>query len=525
MSQEHDETMTGGGEAEPLPRELEGIQREIAADGVAWARDVPRAEEFNARLRAALEGADTRVASRPLRTVELATTSAELPAVSVRHVAQGPGRLGRIGGLVAAVVVVGLLASVFALLASHGGTSVGNPGDDGPGLRVAATYTGQPGLPVVAPSDPRVVYEYADNRQGPVLRRSDDGGATWSDLAIPGANTTGASVSALHLGVNPADASNVFLRADLGFARGDPNGCPADATQKGAICPREYYSTDRGAHWNVPRLPVPGTLFDGGVFFFYPSWILQAQGSRLYAGMLNSPTALATAADIRIASTEDGGKTWRLADAGLAAQGLHVCDYLAAPHGETLFARTADVCSSSDPNTLPTARRLWRSDDAGAHWTEVTVTRGPVARADVALVAASTSDTAGQVTLFASVPDASGVKTFYASTDSGQSWAPAPAKAGLPGEAHALQTSLATLADGSLVVAFATEKVSAAGAVTVACYAWRPGLQGWARVTRPVKLGQGTPNVFVTDGGQRVVTLSSPDDLSSSPTFNIVRFG
>jgi RNA polymerase sigma factor (sigma-70 family) len=36
---------------------------------------------------------------------------------------------------------------------------------------------------------------------------------------------------------------------------------------------------------------------------------------------------------------------------------------------------------------------------------------------------------------------------------------------------------------------------------------------------------KGTSNVFVTDGAQRTVTLSSPDDLSSSPTFNIVRFG
>src|SRR5690348_5204793 len=372
MSQEHDETTMGGGEAEPLPRELEGIQREIAADGAAWAREVPRAEGFTTRLRMALEDIDTRVASRPLRTVELVTTSAELPAAGARHGASGPGWLGRIGGLVAAVVVVGLLASVFAMLASRGGVTGGNPGDDGPGLRAMATYTGQPGLPVVAPSDPRVVYEYADNRQGPVLRRSDDGGATWSDLAIPGADTAGASVSALHLGVNPADASNVFLRADLGFARGDPNGCPADATQKGAICPREYYSTDRGVHWNALHLPVPGTLFDGGVFFFYPWWILQAQGSRLYAGMLNTTTPLATAPDIRITGTEDGGKTWRLVDAGLAAQGLNVCDYIAAPSGETLFARTASVCRSSDPTTPPTARRLWRSEDAGAHWAEVT---------------------------------------------------------------------------------------------------------------------------------------------------------
>lgn len=459
--------------------------------------------------------------------------------------------------LVATVAVVALLATVVAMLRPGGqgshrtaiSTSTATPRPI-VALPLRATYAGQPGIPVVAASNPNVIYEYNTGagssalKQSPTLRRSDDGGASWHTLAFPTA--PGTFVAALSLAVNPADAANVFLNVTLDYRPGAPGACDqANPGDTSVLCANEYVSTDSGEHWTLMRYPVPGTLFPNpipnGTYLSYDPDIVQAQGGMLYGTLQDHNTQRRAASAIRIISSTDEGKTWHVADATIAAAGLHICDFVAAPSGTTLFARTAAVCQG--PNF--TQRQLWRSDDAGAHWRQVTPFGAPFNTIfNSFTVAAATGDGGSHLIIYDGTQNQqTNVVTYYASLDGGMTWQPAPA-AGLPDGAQAVFLPQ-QMDGGSLVVPFITSTSGGTAASShsgptptpsptptsgqaadhmVACYAWKPGQARWLPLTQPVVITGLLPpmNVYISDGAQRVVTLTLIDNAGMR--YTIKRF-
>lgn len=541
-----------------LPPALEGIQRDLLADAAGWSRGVPPATRFNLRLRAALphdEGADIARHVPGGARVSTYVPGEDADVARTRPAHPHPSRLSAALAMVAAVAVVALLTAVATTLRPRGiasGTSTPAPTPTAtlppPApisfLPLRATIAQQPGIPVIAANNPDVIYEYGDSTGSPVLRRSDDGGASWHALAYPSAPNT--FVSNLVLAVNPANAANVFLEVALGYHPGQPGACTSSQPiVKSIVCIGDYASSDYGAHWTLMRYPVPGTLFPNGIVFSYQAGIVQAQGSRVYAAVQYHNTQVQPATEIRIISSADQGKTWRLADAALAADGLHICDFAAAPTGDTLFARTAEVCLGEGE----TLRQLWRSDDSGAHWRPVKPFSAPYNGLTATLVVASFPD--GQVqALYAAVTDiTTNLTSFAASLDGGMSWQPAPS-AGLPAGATPALLAGQTLRDGSLVAAFWLNASSAGSPSAtaapapppsptptatppdqnargvVACYAWKPSLARWVPLTLPAATGAFSPtNLYVADDAQRavVLTLGNPSTTTDA-TYTIQRF-
>lgn len=485
--------------------------------------------------------------------------SGPLPSLRVRP----PSRTRTLLAGVAAVVIVGLLAAVFASL-THGRTRQGPAASatatatatsaltmPAPGhlLAAGAAVTQQPGTPVVAPSDPNVIYEYADNGTGVVLRRSDDGGHTWHDLSYPNG---GAFVGAIEVAVSPMDAHNVFLRLDLGYQPGTSNPCQALAeTQHGGVlasggldCRVEFSSRDGGIHWTRIVLPVAGELFQSGVTFAYDPTTIQAGGDRLYGRVWQLDANGTQTGDIRIASTRDGGQSWQVADASLARQAGHICAFSAAPGSATVFAIGSTTVCWANPAG---ARSVWRSDDDGAHWVRAGDLPVALTQPDASFIAASEGGAADATAMLFGIPGpaaTAGAVEVLASSDGGQTWHAVPSK-GLPAGALILGVGGTPLADGSIVVmvnvttASGQQAGASAGATATPAepgagagqqsgaigYVWRAGGSSWRQVTpRATINGAGISNIFVSNGARLVVTLSIADDMTSNPTYTLERF-
>lgn len=560
--------------SESVPQELNGVERRILADSAAWERHIPSVDAFNQRLRRSLTEEHMRepdTSSVPTWLSERAATGEyETPLAPNRR---PPSRTRTLLAVAAAVVIVGLLAAVFAGLTQSrtkqepavsatttaSATITATPATPAPFHMLAARppVIGQPGTPVVAPSDPNVIYEYADNGTGVVVRRSDDGGQTWRDLSYP---SGGSFVSAIEIAVSPADAQNVFLRLDLGYPQGGTNPCQAIASiQHGGIlasgdstCRVELSSRDGGAHWSRMTFPVAGTLFQGGVTFSYDPTTIQAGADRLYGRIWQLDASGTQNGDVRIVSTRDQGQTWQTADTTLVRQASHICSFRAAPASATIFAITSTTTCWGSPQG---ARSVWRSDDAGVHWARAGDLPAALAQPDAQFVAASESGANGVTAIFYGVPGAAataGAAEVLASSDGGQTWHAAPTS-GLPAGTPIAGVAGTALPDGSVLVAFsgapgaaqqagatpgatATPTAAASGdsgygggggpQISVVCYVWKVGEAKWQRVTQAATIdGASISNVFASNGSQLVVTLSvASDNMSSNPTYVLERF-
>ncbi len=189
-------------------------------------------------------------------------------------------------GITAAAALALIAAVVIALLVSHAGrpsapgkqetsaTKIPTPLPTGDiptssrGWAALPHLTNTPDLPVLAPSDPRVVYEVGlpnGTATTPVkLQRSDDDGATWRTLPAP-AEITEISWAAFFVRaaffVSPLAAHTVFveLSAPCPGTQADTN-TPGGALSSGSsICTFDYFSTDGGAHWSRVQWPVLGS--------------------------------------------------------------------------------------------------------------------------------------------------------------------------------------------------------------------------------------------------------------------------
>jgi hypothetical protein len=548
--------------SEPLPTELLRMEHQLLADGAAWERRVPPTGSFIQRMRLALQEDTMRDGETPIEQSGDETRPRSL-GLSEERGRRASGRWRALAVSVAAVLIVALLGAVFATLAqNHKRPSAAGSGPSqqtptsmplglpnqigtqkhialGP-LRAQPSATNQPGTPIVAQSDPKVMYEYADNGPGPVLRRSDDGGKSWHDLPFPQSSN---GLGAVYLAVSPLDALNIFLGIDVSIPAGGSCVVHADMRTNNApssdntLCPLLYRSQDGGSIWRPVSLPISGSIFPTGVVFYYDSTTVQGQGNRLYARVYSKQTFTNPDLDIRILSTTDDGATWQPADTSLTKVAPHVCEYAATPAGSTLFAVSAASCISGGGGIL------WRSDDAGVSWTQAgSAPSWVLPGGGPALVAANANGDPNRTLLYAQqMPSpVTAASDIAVSKDGGKTWLNAPL-AGVPANAQPQMLGTAALPDGSIVAAFggvpasSGQPSSATPTATpsiygaqggIACYYWSPGASAWKPLTPAIiNLPSDLSNVFVsyTSAGL-VVTYSIGDISTSDPLYTIQPF-
>ena len=503
MANEHDQFDL----MEPLPQELNALQRRLLQDGAYWRAGLPSTGRLEQQLDALTRQEQT--SQRAARRT---------PALARRRrglwLLKGPkgassmfqGRIKTMMAVVAIAAVVVLFALLFYGFAGHSTTggvphsTVIPPTPAGPSGGSQQYQDDTWATPQIAPSNPQVVYQLAQASASAALtlKRSADGGKTWKAFAVP----AGSSADDFKPGivVNPLNAQFVYLTAN--GTRSD-NGCSAATTYSGQsslsggqnICDVQYLSQDGGAHWSVLQLPLPDALGDTSMFGWpspltsYSLSVFHVQGTRLYSALgpytENGAVLAATAA--RLVTSTDGGLTWQLIDADVA-DGTGVCDYAPDPASSTLFAITSENCSSPGVSSLT----LWRSDDAGAHWTQVgdlpnnadlgmiLVSRGagqqPLLYIDMAQMTGG-----GAYAVDFSGPQAGGggidfsPTNLQVSADGGQTWQSAPVN-GFPDAKGTPGKPLGILGDGSVL--FVVQSQSGAASF----YTWKSGDASWHKV-------------------------------------------
>lgn len=439
---------------------------------------------------------------------------------------------GLVSGIsaVAAVVVIAII--VTALVFSHGG----QPAKTGSASNVPTNkdwqavphLTNTPDDPVIAPSNPQVVYEgkmaSADLPASVTLQRSDDGGATWHILALPDGITQVYSATFM---VNPVSDQRVFVDFATPCSSAQANTfAPAFAPYSGGVnsCIFAYFSTDGGAHWSLVHFPVHQAGLKAG--FDYPGtgYGLQAQGDHLY-DLISTPVNDYGSSFL---SSTDGGATWQFIDQPMVAQGDCVAGYAATPAGSTVFAATVDQCFSASGGAAAASSlavpfsgccgggggpifNLWRSNDAGAHWT--LVGPAPDSRLHLSL------NSAGQPVLFLAptVPELGrgegGVPPKF-STDGGQTWQDGP----LPNGQSNSSDILGTLSDGSIVVSFTDNKT-----LKNHLLSWKPGDAVWHPLNGTF---QGTPQyllVILSGNGQQTLWLITQANSNQTGNYTVQR--
>jgi photosystem II stability/assembly factor-like uncharacterized protein len=179
---------------------------------------------------------------------------------------------------------------------------------------------------LIAPNDPGVVYASAEGSNGcsvmeHFLRRSTDGGATWSDLAVQQCDS-----GAVSLTMAPSDSKRLYAAPQY----------PAGGTFL-------YQTSDGGANWNGTYIDVPVTTLV----------IDPANPAALYGGTARQSRGV-------IKST-DGGKTWAdtaLTDADVSALVLDPAN------SNILYAGTSVPYPDGTPG-------VFKTTDGGATWSAI----------------------------------------------------------------------------------------------------------------------------------------------------------
>jgi photosystem II stability/assembly factor-like uncharacterized protein len=469
----------------PAPRALDGLPPRLLQH---WAGEDQRAHVHRPTLHFSAQ-------EHALKTIEHSDTRALVPSPTLKRHRHISPLVSTLSAAAALVLVVVIIAALFISRAS-------TPLADGRQWVKIPTLSNTPALPIIAPDNPRIVYEALPSG----VRRSDDGGATWQKLLMP-SDSRITSQGHPSLFVSPLNAHMVFLTLPSAAALA-PEQCP---TSGGTTypCAIQYYSQDGGAHWSLLHLPLPGVL-GSPIFYDNPSLVrfantgvLRAQGDRLYSAIAepsidvdNQGGAELIGNGARLVTSTDGGVTWQIADKFLAAQGQLVCDYAPVPTGSTVFALTeSGVCSGAPTD-------LWRSDDAGKHWTQVGALPGPAVRG---LSVASQGD-AAQPLLYLSTqnvgPQVDTQAILQVSTDGGKTWEAAPNPD--PTAGRWFLGPLGVLSDGSVIMA----SLPVLGKATATFIAWKPGQSAWRQIAPPA--------------GYMVYLLVTPDAAGGNGTLWLV---
>jgi hypothetical protein len=440
-------------------------------------------------------------------------------------------------GAAAAVLVVGLIALLLTHNAATRSKGTGANADATPPATPHPNATPQPQnntaylqpdqLPVVAQSDPSVVYKLASG----ALQRSSDGGATYSSEALP--KTDLSSIDSTSVGVSPLDATHIFVT--MAGKKGD-QGClppsapyPAIATHGGIMasgyvpCAEQYMSVDGGHTWTQPKLPFPAVL--GGLNLFRAAhgptgdqqYAFKAVGQRLYSAMAfsNMAGSLLDSPGARLVASDDGGLSWSLIDAGLATQSRFICDFGVAQSPSVIYAVTADQGCGSEgfPNLS-----LWRSADGGQSWTRV---RSLPTLAETGVFIGAQ----GQLYLYMPQVTVQGhganmtsaPADVYVSLDGGATFSSAPA-AGLPAQ-PTMVGPYATLADGSLICGAASSLSSAPG--PQALYTWKQGQSSWTKIADGVAQGIASVTAIAPAAGATQQTIIITDNAGNIATVKV----
>ncbi|HEY1912817.1 MAG TPA: hypothetical protein VGG73_17960 [Vicinamibacterales bacterium] len=217
--------------------------------------------------------------------------------------------------------------------------------------------TGSVGSIAVAPSDPNVIYVGSgeglarpDLSVGDGIYKSTDAGKTWTHLGL----RDGQQIP--YIIVDPKNPNRLFV-AVLGHPYG-PN------EERGV-----YRSTDGGATFQKVLSKDENTGASDLEFdptnpdIVYACMWEQRQGpweNGAWAGVNGG-----------IFKSTDGGTTWRQLTRGLPAEGIVQADIaVAASDGSRIYATVAN------PQTV----RIYRSDDAGENWTQITTDARPAGR-------------------------------------------------------------------------------------------------------------------------------------------------
>ena len=418
-----------------------------------------------------------------------------------------------LAGVAAAVIVVGLIGLLLAhnlggrgqtggqgtatatqippptptqIPTPHGGPT---PTPGGPSLTATPTY------PVIALSNPQIVYKVLENSV--YIERSTNGGQTYSLATTPPTTLAGATFV---VAVSPLDANHLIATA-TGNVSASPGNCQsangqavsvanwrqnqplADTLSGNVPCSQNFFSADGGMTWSKLTLPFSGIIASAaslrtGVSTVYaPTNTLFAQGTRLYAalGVTSESGMIIGPQTVWLAVSDDDGATWQAASNGLPTA---ICDFAPAPTGNTVYAI---VAASSCNNEAPSALTLWRSENAGASWAQVSdlpttnelgMVVSPSGALYINMPRTLSSGQSHQGPTVDTSPSA-----VIVSVDGGASFTRAPL-AGAPSAAN-FEGPVGVLSDGSVLAV--TDSVDAQGDHT-ALYAWRAGASAWRKV-------------------------------------------
>jgi len=581
-----------------LDADLIEMRQRALADGALWRASLPPLDTLRAQV-SALSAQRRAQASahvpattpappslnnrREDRSMADDTSNPISASTAIRSTSgnQPPRRRAPLGGLrsalaaVAAVIVVALLAGVLVALRNGHGNTGGKVAKHAtptvttttePTVNPTSAWHAIPGLkglssaPVIAPGDPRVVYHVGGTAANAGnLQRSDDQGATWQDLPVPGVFPSQDSVTWEDIFVSPLNANTVYAMASLSNNSGAVN-CPTpysnmqatghplagavSTTQRGFAsalsgvvpCETQVISVDGGQHWRILTLPFGGRLGNASASLsglqngFAYSLPPEAQGSRLYSYADNG--YLASSSGNRLATSTDGGTSWQAIDGGLTSQGLTVCWYVATPIGSTVYAVAATSC---DPFAEP-PQSLWRSNDAGATWRKVNMPPG-VFTANLTLANTPTP------TLYLMAPTINvqphtfnlsvTPSNIYSSADGGQTWQALPTRGIYGNPANQIDFNLAFVAapDGTLVAPFVDNSANASSVTptpgfptqpSTRYYSWQPGDTAW----KPLSSPGGSPFrlflVSVSSSGVATIGLLNDDvPIASQAAYSV----
>jgi hypothetical protein len=520
-----------------LPSDLQPLYRRLTDDGNAWqAASARRLASLAQVLTDDVERmANDRNAQQPHPLVSSHTREGEPEASNVassrvyaaRHVHQH--RYQWIFGTIAAVAVVALLALVLqGALAGRG--TIGPTKSQLGKWQILDKLTwkrsplGQQ-LPIIAPSDPRVVYEVTNLVTGSAetsravsyasLRRTEDGGETWKNLPLP---LPLEDIAIIDIRVSPLSAMTVFM------SLWDRSSAACDLAS-GVLgewgCQHGYVSTNSGDTWQTLSLPVRGVLDTGGA--------IVVQDSRFYASNACNGDSCA-----HLLTSDDGGLSWHVVDHPIIAAKQHICDLAAPATGQTVYAVASRVACDQPPST----QSLWRSDDAGVHWASI----GPLlpksqAQQSFTLLSSIILTAPGAdhpALLYLNQPYITSAGTsFRYSEDGGATWKQTPAAPDVPQCA-----SPDVQCDGMLPMAIGEATVLSDGSLfylpfgspdgPLTPYVWTPGASAWQRLAQLPSEVKAPGSIAVTRGanGHDMITmaLGSSGDVSNPIAYYVIRF-